>query len=104
MYTQRELDAEVARGQAAMRAAPSRRTDGEIEFRRSIPEKLYWNAVRGHGVDPNDEEYWRDMERLNPWIVHKQAGKIRVAFGEGSTTGAAPRNRFGRVKERIYYR
>jgi hypothetical protein len=103
-YSQGQLDAAVRRGQAQMAAAPERRTDGEIEFRRSIPEELYYNAILGHKVDPQDQEYWSDMERREPWIVHKQKGKIRVGGCVGGASMGRPRNRFGRLASRTVYR
>lgn len=77
---------------------------GGLEVTHSIPKELYWNAVKGHGVDPADTGYWNDMERYVPSIKVNLAAN-RFHFGplarhRGPVT---LRNRFGRVTFRKVY-
>jgi hypothetical protein len=65
---------------------------------RSIPKKLFMNAVVGHGVDPNDHDYWRDQERICPSIKVRSVS-TKLVFGPLSRfEGPRKRkNRFGVV-------
>lgn len=103
MITQQELNAVERRSRQDAAAAPSVRDicDGEGRVSRRIPKKMYWNAVQNHGIDPADEGYWSDMERVCPFIVPDRVGKIGVG-GHGG--GGVPRNRFGRISSRTIYR
>lgn len=101
LYSQQELNAEVKRSETEAAARPVKRVNenaGDLEVTRSIPRKLYMNAVVGHGVDPNDTEYWKDMERYVP-SIKVQSNSGRLFFGPLSRyEGHIPRrNRFGKV-------
>lgn len=102
-YTQPQLDAEVAKGQAMM-AGMEPRTEmpfGDGVLERRIPAKLYHNAVVGHGVDPNDDGYWKDMERVAPWIkVPFVSRNPSFRMNRVRASGVKPSNRFGQIKER----
>lgn len=102
-YTQARLDAVTAQGMAAARHMPAHNSgrSGAIHVRRSVPKELYFNAICNHGVDPCDEGYWNDMERLHPWIKVPYAGKTGVRPGG---RGGRVSNRFGRVKARFVVR
>lgn len=98
-YTQAQLDRAVEKGKAAAARAPARReTRSGIRLERTIPRELYFNAVTTHGVDANDEGYWKDMERREPWIVPQYAGKIMVG---ARGRGGKPSNRHGRITQRF---
>lgn len=89
-------------------ARPAKRVNegaGDLEPTRNIPMELYLNAVNGHGVDPNDYEYWRDMERYVPSIKVK-ATSGKMVFGSAGIHGGVVgrRNRFGRVTWRKVYK
>jgi len=105
LYDQGTLDREVRRSQAEAAARPLKtESAGGIRLERRVPPKLFFNAVRGHGVDPADDEYWRDMERYVP-SIKVDCSSSRTVFGpldryRGPRT---MRNRHGRVKERIRY-
>lgn len=91
--------------QAAVRPPKKVAEDaGNLEVTHSIPKELYWNAVIGHGEDPNDMCYWRDMERYVPSIRVKSAA-TKIVFGPLSrfTGPVRLRNRFGVVKWRRVY-
>jgi hypothetical protein len=83
LYSPDVLKAEVRKSekQAAARA-PKRVNEaaGDLEVTRSIPRKLYMNAVVGHGVDPNDTGYWKDMERYVPSIKIRSVTD-KIIFG-----------------------
>ena len=102
-YTQQQLDAVERRSRAdAASAAPVKDMfDGEGGISRRIPKKMYWNAVQNHGIAPEDEDYWSDMERVCPYIVPERRGKIMVG---GQGTGGRRRNRFGNISSRTIYR
>lgn len=101
LYSPGELAKEVRRSEVEAAARPAKKVNeaaGDLEVTRSIPRKLFMNAVVGHGVDPNDHDYWKDQERICPSIkVKSQSGKL--TFGPLSRfEGFIPRrNRFGVV-------
>lgn len=105
-YTQSELDQAAKQGQAAA-AVMEPRTEmagGDGVLERRIPAKLFHNAVRGHGVDPNDEGYWQDMERLNPWIKVPFASRTPTfRMNRQRAENVKPGNRFGKIKERRWF-
>lgn len=107
--TKKELEASrrAAVAEAAARPAKTAMKGGDGYLRRRIPAKAYFNAIRNHGVDPNDEGYWQDMERLYP--------ECRVAYTPTRVclTTMTPRfrapgeralSRLGRVTSRTVYR
>lgn len=96
-YSQKVLDAAVRRQERAMRGVKFA-AKGEMEPHASIPRELYWNAVKGHGVDPNDREYWNDMKRLVPCINPQMDRPIRSSLQHLTPAeGSKRRNRFGNV-------
>ena len=71
LYSPGELAAEVRRSEQEAAARPAKKVNeaaGDLQVTRSIPRKLFMNAVVGHGVDPNDHEYCKDQERVCPII------------------------------------
>ena len=64
---------------------------------RRVPEMAYINAVQMHKVNPRDEGYWRDMERLHPEIKVPYAGKTQICIitGKGHLPATKVRTRFG---------
>ena len=77
---------------------------GGLEVTHSIPRELYYNATVGHGVDPADTGYWRDMERYVPSIkVKSTSGKIFVSKLTRYLNPVKVKNRFGRVSWRKVY-
>jgi hypothetical protein len=84
----------------AAAAAPRKEIRGGYGYcRRSIPSAAYFNALNNHGVDPNDEGYWNDMERLYPEIVVplEDGARPRMAVRPARVT------RFGVVSFRKVY-
>ena len=101
LYSPGEIAAEVRRSEQEAASRPAKRVNeaaGDLQVTRSIPRKLFMNAVVGHGVDPNDHEYWKDQERVCPSIKVKSIS-TKMVFGPLSRfDGALPRrNRFGVV-------
>lgn len=101
LYSPSDLAAEVKRSETEAASRPAKRVNeqaGDLEVTRQIPKKLFMNAVVGHGVDPNDTDYWRDQERICPSIKVKSIS-TKLVFGPLSRfEGIIPRrNRFGRV-------
>jgi hypothetical protein len=105
LYEQGALDREVRRSQAEAAVRP-RKTEsaGGLRLQRRVPPKLFFNAVRGHGVDPADEEYWSDMERYVP-SIKVDCSSTRTVFGplDRYSGPRTLRCRHGRVKERLHY-
>lgn len=100
MYSQQQLDAAVRRQERVMRELRFKPAGKKRDLvpHASIPKELYWNAVKGHGVDPNDTEYWRDMKRLVPCINPQMDRPIRSTLQHLTPVpGAKRRNRFGNV-------
>jgi len=100
-YSQAQLDASVRNGQRLMAKAPPTRVlagDGAVEFR--VPRMLYDNATVHHGESMKDDGYWKDMARLNPWIVPRREGAARVSLAARHRGPVTAFNRFGRVAER----
>jgi len=101
LYSPAALAAEVKRSEAEAAVRPVKRVNeeaGDLQVTRSIPKKLFMNAVVGHGVDPNDHDYWKDQERICPSIKVKSTS-TKLVFGPLSRfEGVLPRrNRFGVV-------
>ncbi len=107
LYSQERLNRAVRASDACAAARPAKKVSeaaGDLRVEQSIPKELYWNAVVGHGVDPSDSEYWRDMERVVPSIAVKSSSG-RVFFGQLNRF-CGPRklrNRFGLVSFRKVY-
>lgn len=82
LYSQAAIDKAVKASAKEAKSRPAKRVNeeaGNLEVVRSIPRELYFNAVHGHGVDPKDEGYWKDMEKVVPSIkVNSSSGKIFV--------------------------
>ncbi len=86
--------------EAASRPAKRGMPGGDGVLVRRIPKVAYFNAVVNHGVDPADEGYWADMERLYPECrVAYAPSKLTVPLGtQGTgTRGLAKLTRWGRV-------
>lgn len=101
LYDRGQLDAAIRRSAIEASNRPVKRVNeraGDLEPTRNIPAELYFNAVNGHGVDPNDFEYWKDMERYVPSIKVK-ATSGKMMFGAMGLHGGSfgRRNRFGRI-------
>lgn len=95
----------AAIAEAQSRPAKGVMRGGDGVLVRRIPRTAFLNAVVNHGVDPQDEGYWRDMERLYPECkVAYTSDKVRVIMGQQPGL-ALPglRNRFGRVTWRKVY-
>lgn len=104
MYSQARLDCVRRRSEAdaaaRFRDAPrGEMRGGDGVLVRSIPKEAYFNAVTNHGVDPQDDGYWADMDRRYPHIqVPYKSRNPRVgAAGAGTGPGAGRLTRFGRV-------
>lgn len=101
LYTPGELSAEVKRSEKEALSRPAKKVNenaGNLEVTRQIPRKLFMNAVVGHGVDPNDHDYWKDQERVCPSIKVKTSS-TKMIFGPLSRFEGfvSRRNRFGVV-------
>jgi len=100
LYDQGQIQAAIRRSECEARSRPQKRVNeaADIEPTRNIPIELYLNAVRGHGVDPNDFEYWKDMERVCPSIkIDPVSGKI-ISGPSGLRSGRVGKlTRHGRV-------
>jgi hypothetical protein len=101
LYSPGEIQAEIRKSEQEAAVRPAKRVNeaaGDLEVTRSIPRKLFMNAVVGHGVDPNDHEYWKDQERVCPSIKVKNVS-TKLFFGPlARFEGPLPRrNRFGVV-------
>jgi len=84
LYSPDVLAAEVRSSEKEAAARPAKRVNeaaGDLEVTRSIPRKLFMNAVVGHGVDPRDTEYFKDMERYVPSIAVKSQS-TKLTFGQ----------------------
>jgi hypothetical protein len=85
--------------EAASRPEKGAMPGGDGVLLRRIPREAYFNAVVNHGVSPQDEGYWADMERLYPEckVAYTPRG-VRVDMSNGRQVARAPRlTRFGRV-------
>jgi len=107
LYSPGELAQEVRRSEAEAKVRPQKRVveeAGDLQVTRSIPKKLFMNAVVGHGVDPCDQEYFKDMERYVPSIKVESSGS-RIFFGPLNRYQGPRkmRNRFGNVTYRKVY-
>jgi hypothetical protein len=107
-YSRERLQQVRARAirEAASRPAKGAMPGGDGVCVRRIPKEAYFNAIVNHGVDPQDEGYWRDMERLYPECrVAYTSSKIMVPMGtQGVGTVGLPRlTRFGRVTHHKRY-
>ena len=100
---QHELDREKRQAERFAASAPAKTEmrGGDGVMLRRIPIKQYLNATCVHGVDPADEGYWSDMERLHPEIKVKYVPRtIRIGVGKTETWAGhsqAKLTRFGRV-------
>lgn len=105
-FTAEELAAtkRMAIEEARRRPAKGEFPGGDGHLERRFPLKAFMNAVVNHGVSPHDEEYWRDMARLNPECQVKYQGKVRTQISDFSASGmAGALTRFGRVTFRKVY-
>jgi hypothetical protein len=69
-------------------------------LRQQISTTAFFNAVNQEGPElatSAGDAYWRDQERLYPWIGDGSGGGVQA-----SINGMA--NRLGRVKEKTVYR
>lgn len=103
-----EHKSEASSDAAAARAfGPTQRFGKSGRLTARIPLKAFMRAVNNNGgVDSKGRNCWddpgfvADMKRHHPHIATSEGGRIFVgAHG----TGGKIRNRFGVVKERIYY-
>jgi hypothetical protein len=93
---------EQAKKSDIARAKSTQRLDGRIGKTGRLDRRVHVDAVmnavdsEGPAVLTRDaESYWRDQERLYPWISTRPAGPVASANGM--------RNRFGKVKEKLYF-
>lgn len=102
---QREAAADAAR---ARELGPVRRFGKSGRLGLRIPADAFYRAIENNGGVTqdgktcwDDKEFVRDMVRHHPHIKPTEEGHIQIGFaGSGMAT---PRNRFGKVKERIVY-
>lgn len=93
---------EAAKKADIARARETRRMDGRIGKTGRLDRRVHVDAVM-NAVDSEGPEvlsraadgYWRDQERLYPWISTRPAGPVQSANGM--------RNRFGRVKLKMFF-
>lgn len=102
-YSRTELEAAKRQDQAL---GARRRKMGDLRvgktgrLRQQISTTAYFNAVNQEGPEiatAAGDQYWRDQERLYPWIGDGSGPGSQV-----SANGMA--NRLGRVKEKTVYR
>lgn len=102
-YSRAELDAAMKQDKAMGRA---RLKMGDLRvgktgrLARQISQTAFFNAVNSEGPEvatAAGEQYFRDQERLYPWIGNGRGGGPVV-----SANGMV--NRFGRVKEKLVFR
>lgn len=101
-YTRAELLAAKRQDQALgrQRQKMDLRVSKRGRLRGQISTTAYFNAVNQEGPEvatQAGEQYFRDQERLYPWIGDGRGGGP-VVSGDGMT------NRFGRVREKTVYR
>ena len=95
MFSQAQLDSARKRAQeVAGNRGEARQIAGDGSLVRQIPREAYLNAL-SHGVDPADDGYWRDMDRLYPENVVKQ--QFRTFSMISRAAGGKRRNLFGVV-------
>ena len=108
LYDQGRLNAAVRHSDQCARTRPQKKVceaAGGLEVTHSIPRELYYNATVGHGVDPSDTGYWKDMERVVPSIkVNSTSGRRLVGPLHRHRGPVTEKNRFGRVTSRKVYR
>lgn len=89
----------LRRWQADCAREPVRRRDSELEVVCTAPQSVVLAYRAKYGNEAQDA-----IVRDFPFSAARTQGKIRVQFGAGHVaSGPAPRNRFGKVKERIVY-
>lgn len=82
LYSPKQIADAVKRSETEAAKRPPRKVSeeaGDLEVTREIPTELYYNAVNGHGVDPQDMDYWKSMEKVVPSIkVKQEPGRIFI--------------------------
>jgi len=109
--SEREIAQAVESQQRSMKAMGARRKAGRSGVRKthSLDPRLYYNAValgrEKYGVDNvfDEPEFLRDCERHHDWFRVPQDDTGNVVC-LARTGGGSPRNRFGRVKQRITFK
>lgn len=89
LYSREKLDKAVKASNVAAGKRPVKKVSeeaGDMEVQREIPMELFLNAVQGHGVDPNDTDYWRDQEKYVPSIKVQNISIGKMFFGSTSRT------------------
>jgi hypothetical protein len=93
---------EAAKKADIARARETQQMDGKIgrsgRLARRVHIDAVMNAVDSEGpavLSRDADSYWRDQERLYPWISTRPAGPVQSANGM--------RNRFGKVKEKLFF-
>jgi hypothetical protein len=93
----KKLDMKMFKRRAALGDARIGKTG---RLRGQVSTTAFFNAVNQEGPEvatAAGNEYWRDQERLHPWIGDGRGG--------GPVTSANGMvNRFGRVKEKLIFR
>ena len=101
LYERGRLDQAVRQSDLYAQCRPQKRIceeAGGLEVTHSIPRELYYNATVGHGVDPADTGYWKDMERIVPSIkVKSTSGRIFVSKLPRYLNPVKIKTRFGRA-------
>jgi hypothetical protein len=105
----REFQAEAAADMARAKAlGPVQRFGKSGRLSLRIPMDAFYRAIENNGGVSkdgktcwDDPEFRGDMIRHHPHIATTEAGHVHLSFAQGQR--GAPRNRFGRVKERIVY-
>lgn len=105
LYSPSVLANEVRSSEKEAAARPAKRVNeeaGDLQVTRSIPRKLFLNAVLGHGVDPQDTEYFKDMERYVPSIAVKSQS-TKITFGQLGRYEGPPLPRRTKRGERVSF-